>query len=138
VLNIVLVTLMSAITVRFSDFTEDDEWKGSGSGSGGGSFTDDDDSYGEGSGYARPPVESEPEPPKQPLPPVHEPETPKVDIEPVHKGSGTSNADTGNNQTNAVDNGGASRQKMSLSRALTTYLVPIVVMWFGGVFNEIL
>lgn len=124
---------------HFSDFTEDEEeWNGSGSGSGDGSFTDDEDGYGEGSGYEGPRVESEPEPPKQPLPPVvHEPEPPKVDIEP-HKGTGTSNADTGNNQTTAVDNGGASRQKMSLSRALTTYLVPIVVMWFGGVFNEIL
>ncbi|XP_012232340.1 glypican-6 [Linepithema humile] len=122
---------------------EDEEWNGSGSGSGGGAFTDDEDGYGEGSGYDKPRVvESEPEPPqKQPLPPVvHEPESPKVDIaEDPQKGTGTSNADAGNNQTTAVDSGGsASRQKMSLSRALTTYLVPIVVMWFGGVFNEIL
>lgn len=118
----------------------EETWYGSGSGSGDGAFTDDEDGFKEGSGYEPPHVESESEPPKQPSPPiVHEIETPpRVDIEP-HKDTGTSSTGADNNQTTAVDNSsGASRQKMSLSRALTTYLVPIVVMWFGGCLNDFL
>ncbi|XP_029167817.1 glypican-6 isoform X2 [Nylanderia fulva] len=127
--------------------TEEETWYGSGSGSGDGAFTDDEDGFKEGSGYESN-VESEPEQPsKQPSPPVvvHEAETPsRVDIEP-HKGTGTGTATgtssttgSGNNQTTTVDSSGASKQKMSLSRALTTYLVPIVVMWFGGCLNDYL
>jgi len=119
--------------------TEETSWYGSGSGSGDGAFTDDEDGFKEGSGY-EPSHVPEPEPPKQPSPPVvHEVETPpRVDIEP-HKGTGTSSTGADNNQTTIVDNSsGASRQKMSLSRALTTYLVPIVVMWFGGCLNDFL
>ncbi|GAB1859573.1 Glypican-6 [Camponotus japonicus] len=118
---------------------EETSWYGSGSGSGDGAFTDDEDGFKEGSGY-EPSHVPEPEPPKQPSPPVvHEVETPpRVDIEP-HKGTGTSSTGADNNQTTVVDNSsGASRQKMSLSRALTTYLVPIVVMWFGGCLNDFL
>lgn len=110
------------------DFAED-TWYGSGSGSGDGSFTDDEDGFKESSGYG--PQPSEPEPPKQPPPVVHEVETPpRMDIEP--KGAGSTN-----NQTTAMDNG-ASRQKMSLTRAMTTYLLPIIVMWFGGCITELL
>lgn len=116
----------------------EETWYGSGSGSGDGAFTDDEDGFKEGSGYESPHVKSEPEPPKQPSPPVHEVETPpRVDIEP-EKGTGTSSTGVGNNQTTVADNSGASRQKMSLSRALMTYLVPIVVMWFGGCLNDFL
>ncbi|XP_011256796.1 glypican-6 isoform X1 [Camponotus floridanus] len=120
----------------------EETWYGSGSGSGDGAFTDDEDGFKEGSGYEPSHVESEPESPspKQPSPPVvHEVETPPgVDIE-LHKGTGTSSTGADNNQTTVVDNSsGASRQKMSLSRALTTYLVPIVVMWFGGCLNDFL
>lgn len=117
----------------------EETWYGSGSGSGDGAFTDDEDGFKEGSGYEPSHVESESEPPKQPSPPVvHEVETPpRVDIEP-HKGTGTSSTGADNNQTTVADNSGASRQKMSLSRALTTYLVPIVVMWFGGCLNDFL
>lgn len=113
-----------------SSFTEE-TWYGSGSGSGDGAFTDDEDGFKEGSGYEDSRAESEPESPKQPPPTiVHEVETPpRVDIEP-HKGTG--------NQTTTADSGSASRQKMTLFRALTTYLVPIVVMWFGGCFTELL
>ncbi|CAD1478607.1 unnamed protein product, partial [Heterotrigona itama] len=105
--------------------TEDTEWNGSGSGSGDGTdqdpITDDEDGFKEGSGYE--PKSSPPEVPKQ-SPPIDHPEVvpPRVDVE--QKTSINSN-----NKTSSVDNG-ASRQKISLSRALTTYLVPIVVMWF--------
>ncbi|XP_076621150.1 glypican dally-like isoform X1 [Colletes latitarsis] len=111
--------------------TEETVWTGSGSGSGDGTdedspLTDDEDGFKEGSGYE--PKSSPPETPKQSQPPVH-PEVvpPRVDNVPntVNNNNGTSTADSG-----------ASRQKMSLSRALTTYLVPIVVMWFGGCLTE--
>ncbi|KAK1133403.1 hypothetical protein K0M31_011214 [Melipona bicolor] len=111
--------------------TEDTEWNGSGSGSGDGTdqdpITDDEDGFKEGSGYE--PKSSPPEVPKQ-SPPIDHPEVvpPRVDVE--QKTSINSN-----NKTSSVDNG-ASRQKISLSRALTTYLVPIVVMWFGGCLTE--
>ncbi|XP_072764642.1 glypican-6 isoform X2 [Anoplolepis gracilipes] len=139
-LIIITNRLRTAFNGHDIDWMDTEEtWYGSGSGSGDGAFTDDEDGFKEGSGYEPPHVESEPEPPKQPSPPiVHEVETPpRVDIEP-HKGTGTSNTGADNNQTTAVDNSGASRQKMSLSRALTTYLVPIVVMWFGGCLNDFL
>ncbi|XP_029041498.1 glypican-4 [Osmia bicornis bicornis] len=111
--------------------TEDTEWNGSGSGSGDTTdqdpITDDEDGFKEGSGYE--PKSSPPEVPKQ-SPPAVNPEVvpPRVDVEPKMNGNS-------NNGTSTVDNG-ASRQKMSLSRALTTYLVPIVVMWFGGCLTE--
>ncbi|XP_029672974.1 glypican-6 [Formica exsecta] len=140
-----LTTITNRLRLAFNgqdvDWIDTEEtWYGSGSGSGDGAFTDDEDGFKEGSGFEPPHVESESEPPKQPSPPiVHEIETPpRVDIEP-HKGTGTSSTGADNNQTTAVDNSsGASRQKMSLSRALTTYLVPIVVMWFGGCLNDFL
>lgn len=127
---------MSILIIPY-DFT-DETWYGSGSGSGDGAFTDDEDGFNEGSGYEGPHAESEPEPPKQPSPPVvHEVEAPtRVDIEP-HKGTITNNAGT-SNQTISVTSGDDSRPKMSLFRALTTYLMPIVVMWFGGCFNDLL
>ncbi|XP_043526644.1 glypican-6 [Frieseomelitta varia] len=111
--------------------TEDTEWNGSGSGSGDGTdqdpITDDEDGFKEGSGYE--PKSSPPDVPK-PSSPIDHPEVvpPRVDVE--QKTSINSN-----NKTSSVDNG-ASRQKISLSRALTTYLVPIVVMWFGGCLTE--
>ncbi|XP_011866007.1 PREDICTED: glypican-6 [Vollenhovia emeryi] len=132
--------LKSAFNGQDVDWIDTDEtWYGSGSGSGDGEFTDDEDGFKEGSGYEGPRVESEPEPPKQPSPPiVHEVETPpRVDIEP-HKGTGTSSTGTSSNQTLSVNSGDDSRPQMSLFRALTTYLMPIVVMWFGGCFNDLL
>lgn len=116
----------------------DETWYGSGSGSGDDAITDDEDGFKEGSGYEGPRTESEPETPKQPSPPIHEVETPRVDIEPHNKGTGTSGAGTSSNQTISVNSGEDSRPKMSLFRALTTYLMPIVVMWFGGCFNDLL
>ncbi|XP_076657141.1 glypican dally-like [Halictus rubicundus] len=142
--------------------TEDTDWNGSGSGSGGGidedknPLTDDEDGFNEGSGYE--PKVLSPDLPKQPPPAAHpEPVPPRLDTVPnkggksevgsapgsgsdssggsgAGTGSGGSSTGTGNSTTTA-DNG-ASRQKMSLSRALTTYLVPIVVMWFGGCLTE--
>ncbi|KAL0118922.1 hypothetical protein PUN28_009507 [Cardiocondyla obscurior] len=132
--------LKSAFNGQDVDWIDTDEtWDGSGSGSGDGTFTDDEDGFKEGSGYEGPRTESEPEPPKQPSPPVvHEVETPpRVDIEP-HKGTGTSSSGTSNNQTISVSSGDDNRPKMSLFRALTTYLMPIVVMWFGGCLTELL
>jgi hypothetical protein len=29
-----------------------------------------------------------------------------------------------------------SRPKISVTRAVTSYLLPIVVMWFGGIFSD--
>ncbi|XP_078051713.1 glypican dally-like [Augochlora pura] len=143
--------------------TEETEWNGSGSGSGGGidednnPITDDEDGFKEGSGYE--PKVLSPDVPKQSPPAVHpDAVPPRLDPVPnkpgaksedgsaagsgsdssggsdVGTGSGDSGTGTGNGTTTA-DNG-ASRQKMSLSRALTTYLVPIVVMWFGGCLTE--
>ncbi|XP_017758833.1 PREDICTED: glypican-4 [Eufriesea mexicana] len=111
--------------------TENTEWNGSGSGSGDSTdqdqITDDEDGFKEGSGYE--PKSSPPEIPNQ-SPPVVHPEVvpPRVDVEQktnMNNNNGTSNVDSG-----------ASRQKISLSRALTTYLVPIVVMWLGGCLTE--
>ncbi|RLU21102.1 hypothetical protein DMN91_005475 [Ooceraea biroi] len=133
-----LTTITNRLRAAFNgqdvDWIDTEEtWYGSGSGSGDGAFTDDEDGFKEGSGYDESHAESQPEPPspKQPSPPVvHEVETPpRVDIEP-HKGAG--------NQTTTADSGSTSRQKMTLSRALTTYLVPIVVMWFGGCLTDLL
>ncbi|XP_066601252.1 glypican-6 [Prorops nasuta] len=112
----------------------EDTWYGSGSGSGEGTdqdpITDDEDGFSEeGSGYEAPPVV--PEVPKQQPPAVVREEVvpPRVDIEP--KTSGT-------NKTSTVtaDSGVGSTHRMSLPRALTTYLFPIVVMWFGGCLTE--
>lgn len=125
-------------------FSEDTEWNGSGSGSGDSTdqdpITDDEDGFKEGSGYE--PKYSPSETPKPP--PVH-PEVVPPRVEVDQKTSVTSNNDNNNsnnnnnsnsnNGTSSVDSG-ASRQKISLSRALTTYLVPIVVMWFGGCLTE--
>ncbi|XP_032670310.1 glypican-6 isoform X2 [Odontomachus brunneus] len=121
--------LKSAFNGQDVDWIDTEEtFYGSGSGSGDGAFTDDEDGFNESSGYGP----AEPEPPKQPPPVVHEVETPpRMNIEP--KTVGASNA---NNQTTVDGANGASRQKMSLNRALTTYLLPIVMMWFGGCLTE--
>ncbi|XP_076682288.1 glypican dally-like [Andrena cerasifolii] len=116
--------------------TEETEWNGSGSGSGDSTdqdntTTDDEDGFKEGSGYE--PKLSPPETPKQSPPAVHpEAVPPRVDVDPKIS---TSNNNNNSNSTSTADSG-ATRQKMSLSRALMTYLVPIVVMWFGGCFTE--
>ncbi|XP_011057101.1 PREDICTED: glypican-6 [Acromyrmex echinatior] len=139
-----LTTITNRLKLAFNgqdvDWIDTDEtWYGSGSGSGDGAFTDDEDGFNEGSGYEGPHAEAEPESPKQPSPPVvHEVETPsRVDIEP-HQGTSTTSTGTSNNQTISVNSGEDNRPKMSLFRALTTYLMPIVVMWFGGCFNDLL
>lgn len=115
--------------------TEDTEWTGSGSGSGDSTdednpITDDEDGFKEGSGYK--PKSPPPDTPKQSPPATHpDAAPPRADGEPKTSGDSTSNS----NGTSTADSG-AGRQKMSLSRALTTYLVPIVVMWFGGCLTE--
>ena len=144
------------ISLRFKNFTisfqfsEDTEWNGSGSGSGDSTdqdpITDDEDGFKEGSGYE--PKYSPSETPKPP--PVHpEAVPPRVEVDQKtgvtsnnneddnNNGNNNSNNNNNNNNngTSSVDSG-ASRQKISLSRALTTYLVPIVVMWFGGCLTE--
>lgn len=136
-------------TISFQ-FSEDTEWNGSGSGSGDSTdqdpITDDEDGFKEGSGYE--PKYSPSETPKPP--PVHpEAVPPRVEVDQKtgvtsnnneddnNNGNNNSNNNNNNNNngTSSVDSG-ASRQKISLSRALTTYLVPIVVMWFGGCLTE--
>ncbi|XP_051174613.1 glypican-6 [Leptopilina boulardi] len=122
--------LRSAYNGHDVDWIDTEEsWYGSGSGSGDNAeedpITDDEDGFREGSGYDPEPV---PEVPKNNLPPlVHKDITPRVDIEPK--------TPSVNNKTSSVDSG-APRQKMSLSRALATYLFPIAVMWFGGCLTE--
>ncbi|XP_024941407.1 glypican-6 isoform X2 [Cephus cinctus] len=117
--------LRSAYSGQDVDWIDTEEtWYGSGSGSGDDEdddrITDDEDGFAEkGSGYEPQPV------PEKPYVPPEEIEPPKVNTE--HKVT--------SNTTRTTDSG-ASRQKMSLSRALTTYLFPIVVMWFGGCFTE--
>lgn len=130
--------LRSAFNGQDVDWIDTEEtWYGSGSGSGEGvdeddPITDDEDGFNEeGSGY-KPPIigTTVPEQPKQLPPVIHENEEivppPSVDIEPK-----TIN----NNKTLNADSG-ATRQQMSLSKALTTYLFPIAVMWFGGCLTE--
>ncbi|XP_053973744.1 glypican-6 isoform X2 [Hylaeus anthracinus] len=117
--------------------TEETDWTGSGSGSGGSTdeespLTDDEDGFKEGSGYE--PKSSPTETPKQSRPDVNrEVVPPRVDNVPNTVSNNNNNNKS--NGTSTVDSG-ASRQKMSLSQALTTYLVPIVVMWFGGCLTE--
>ncbi|XP_076238370.1 glypican dally-like [Calliopsis andreniformis] len=116
--------------------TEETEWNSSGSGSGGGTdqdnpITDDEDGFNEGSGYE--PKSPPPEAPKQP-PPAGHPEVVPPRVEGDRKTGGDST--TSNSNSTSTADSGAGRQKMSLSRALTTYLVPIVVMWFGGCLTE--
>ncbi|XP_023288237.1 glypican-6 [Orussus abietinus] len=122
--------LRSAFNGQDVDWIDTEEtWYGSGSGSGEGTdegpITDDEDGFTEGgSGYK--PNHSIPEQPKQVPPSVHEDTIPpRVDIEPKN---------TSGNKT-MVDSG-APRPQMSLTRALTTYLFPIAVMWFGGCLTE--
>lgn len=121
---------------------------GSGSGSGDGgddgpldpeNDDEDDESPDEnisetGSGYP-PPLNPAfvPEVPKVPLTPTLRKEDgnaspPRVDVTETTKQNKTSTTD--------LDSGANDRQQMSLSRAVTTYLLPIAVMWFGGCFTE--
>ncbi|XP_074111309.1 glypican dally-like [Cotesia typhae] len=125
--------------------------EGSGSGSGNGRdddvITDDEDGWGEGSGED--PKPSEPEIPKvaSPVPPVIPPQVdiaPKspvdnsVDKSPESSGGSLDKNEGSQNSTTSVGSGSgsASRPRMSLTRALTSYLFPIAVMWFGGCLTE--
>ncbi|XP_057331318.1 glypican-6 [Microplitis mediator] len=156
-----LTTITSRLRSAFNG--QDVDWidaeeipEGSGSGSGDGAdedpITDDEDGFSEeSSGYE--PKSAEPIPPKAaaPVPAAVppqvdiKPKVPSVDVNNVdpHPDSGSvSNTDTSHNSTTtATDSGGstsgaASRQRMSLTRALTSYLFPIAVMWFGGCLTE--
>ncbi|KAK2578249.1 hypothetical protein KPH14_001395 [Odynerus spinipes] len=137
--------LRSAFNGQDVDWIDTEEtWYGSGSGSGDGSDgRDDEDRFTEeGSGYGG--DHSSPEqPPKQATPNLggseEIPPRVGVDTKPNNNDNfninGSDNDSNGTNATSTVDSG-ANRQKISLSRALTTYLVPIVVMWFGGCLTE--
>ncbi|XP_012257264.1 glypican-6 isoform X2 [Athalia rosae] len=149
-LSIISNRLRSAFNGQDVDWMDTEEtWYGSGSGSGGGSDghvdnVDDDDEEDdehpveEGSGYEIPANPIIPEVTRQ-QPKILHGETvalpPRTDVEIKPK---ISNGIGNNNKTLTSDSSGsgASRQQMSLSRALTTYLFPIAVMWFGGCLTE--
>lgn len=121
---------------RFYLFAEE-TFDGSGSGSGDGTdedpITDDEDGFDEGSGYKGKPTA--PEPPKKLPPTVLEPLPPRVDIEP--KTTSKSNKTSTTSLDNSINNNNsAARRKMSLPRAMATYLLPIAVVWFGGCLTE--
>ncbi|XP_035740680.1 glypican-6-like isoform X1 [Vespa mandarinia] len=132
--------LRSAFNGQDVDWIDTEEtWYGSGSGSGDGSGgIDNENHFEEGSGYGG--DHSSPEQPtKQATPnkgPEEVPTGGKTDTETKPNINDNVKKHGGNNATSTVDVSGASRQKISLSRALTTYLVPIVVMWFGGCLTE--
>ncbi|KAJ9582549.1 hypothetical protein L9F63_003107, partial [Diploptera punctata] len=101
---------------------------GSGSGSGDGSDTEDDI---EGSGYGgsssgtgaggphyRPPNNNDLDNNLHPIGPGGEIERHR----PKNSTSGGSSSST--------------KSQISVTRAVTTYLLPIVVMWFGGIFSD--
>ncbi|XP_015110574.1 glypican-6 [Diachasma alloeum] len=136
--------LRSAFNGQDVDWADTEETSyGSGSGSGDGQdeddpITDDEDGFREeSSGYE--PSPAVPETPEviQPLVPPEIP--PHVDITPKIPTIIDTNTNiitpTNNKTTNAVENG-ATRQHIPLSRALTSYLFPIAVMWFGGCLTE--
>ncbi|XP_043681821.1 glypican-6 [Vespula pensylvanica] len=131
--------LRSAFNGQDVDWIDTEEtWYGSGSGSGDGSGGIDNENHfvDEGSGYGGDHTSPE-QPPKQATPNKGPEEVPtKIDSETKSNTNDNVKKHGGNNTTSTVDVSGASRQKISLSRALTTYLVPIVVMWFGGCLTE--
>ncbi|XP_011304059.1 glypican-6 [Fopius arisanus] len=136
--------LRSAFNGQDVDWADTEETLyGSGSGSGDGldeedPITDDEDGFREeSSGYE--PVPSVPQTP-QVIQPLVPPEVPRrIDITPKIPTVIDTNTNIitphNNKTTNAVENG-ANRQQISLSRALTSYLFPIAVMWFGGCLTE--
>lgn len=142
----------SFITPKILWFAEE-SWNGSGSGSGDDDeddpTTDDEDGFGESEGEgsgeeASGPI---PESPKEPkvvqVPDEHSGTSPpRVDIEPkVSTGhENETNSIEGSSDDSRADNGVSSgnsdKRKMSLQRALATYLLPIAVMWVGGSLTE--
>ncbi|XP_034939937.1 glypican-6 [Chelonus insularis] len=139
--------LRSAFNGQDVDWVDAEETPyGSGSGSGDGvdeddPITDDEDGFREeSSGYE--PNPAPPQTPKVVPPPVSPGLSPKVEIEPkvptIDNNDidlNNSNNENKNDTTTAVDSG-ATRQHISLTRALTSYLFPIAVMWFGGCLTE--
>lgn len=146
-LSMISNRLRSAFNGQDVEWQDSEEgWYGSGSGSGGGEedpTIEGDDEVGEsddrvteeGSGYvsAINPA-SLPDIPKLLTPILRkedDPLPPRVDV--------TETKTKHNNKTlpeSGSGGGAAARQQMSLSRALTTYLFPIAVMWFGGCLTE--
>ncbi|XP_063992834.1 glypican-6 [Diachasmimorpha longicaudata] len=143
-LTTITTRLRSAFNGQDVDWADTEEtFYGSGSGSGDGQdeedpITDDEDGFREeSSGYEPPPPA--PEIPKV-IQPVLPPEVPPhVDITPkiptIIDPKTNIITPANNKTTNPVENG-ATRQHIPLTRALTSYLFPIVVMWFGGCLTE--
>lgn len=113
-------------------FAEEATIYGSGSGSGDGDVTDDTESSGDGSidnnGYKPYPPNVYNNVPNEPT--VIQTKSVKTNSS-GGNGGGTTAEDS--NDVNA-----AYKPQMSLTRALITYLFPIVVVWFGGCFSELL
>lgn len=111
--------------IFFLNFTEDNLY---GSGSGDGSDLEDDEDFNEfGSGS---PYDKRPEITDNGI-------VPDVKhVETTHKNT-TGNAVDSNEIPDASD---ATRlpQEMSFRRALITYMFPIVMAWFGGMFSDLL
>lgn len=131
----------------------EEAWYGSGSGSGDGTgenIDDNDDSEDdegdgstqpeEGSGYGKSLNSGTiPDIPNPQIPINRSGDIPVLPIDESDRKPKPNN----NKTVPAIESGGdgsgggtSSTQKMSLSRALTTYLFPIAVMWFGGCLTE--
>lgn len=102
------------------------------SGSGSGDSTDDTepDLPEEGSGD---PYKNIPAPEPSMYPPV----VAEPDLSKIPKIVYTKNI-TSNEIPDSSDSGSSKSQQMTLTRALMTYLFPLVVIWFGGMFAELL
>ncbi|KAK0171828.1 hypothetical protein PV328_005227 [Microctonus aethiopoides] len=149
-LTTITARLRSAFNGQDVDWVDEEEKSyGSGSGSGDGldeddPITDDEDGFEESSGDNPNPLP--PQTPKIPQSPQTPPVLPpRIDVSPkiptiidneieVH----SINNNNKNKTTSITTDSGAAttRQRMSLTRALTSYLFPIAVMWFGGCFTE--
>lgn len=103
------------------------------SGSGSGDNTDDtepDISEEEGSGDSKHTHTFDPE--IDNMPPIYPPLEPIIPVKPVSRYPNI----TSNEIPDSTN--GNTRQEITLTRALFTYLFPIVVIWFGGMFTDLL
>ncbi|XP_063224776.1 glypican-6 [Bacillus rossius redtenbacheri] len=103
--------------VEWIDYEETSYGSGSGSGDGTDDTEDGDAFEGSGAHYV-PPPDAGPKPHK-PVPGITDPEAPR---------------DTYN--TTAGSGRPSLHPRVSVGRAVATYLLPIVVMWFGGMFSD--
>lgn len=162
-LTSITTRLRSAFNGHDVDWYDTEEtYSSSGSGSGSGSpddITDDEDGFEEEGSGSEPPTRTTPSSPhedseksKERVDDVLEsssaqPSTPLVDVIERERERERVPEVTTDDDTSRInelepsqpgpDKGSATTtQRMSLSRALTTYLLPIVVVWFGGCLTD--